>query len=204
MERKKALALASAATFVLGSTVVAVAWVSGASFLGFGGAATHRGASLGPGPSGGSPIPGVVRKTRNVYDRYVVDLGGADDAGSSAGAPAASPGVAATPGFTGTTTPPEGLPASASPAPRPPTRPPGEFEPPDTETPTPTPTPTTKPGVPTPTTTPAQSTTTIPTTTTTRPPGVPADWPNNKPIPPVPPNCRQPQLEDNGVWNCDH
>ena len=29
------------------------------------------------------------------------------------------------------------------------------------------------------------------------------DWPAGKPIPPIPPGCRQPQLEDNGVWNCD-
>ena len=43
-----------------------------------------------------------------------------------------------------------------------------------------------------------------PTTTTTRPPGVPADWPADRPIPPMPANCRHPQLEDNGVWNCDH
>ena len=42
------------------------------------------------------------------------------------------------------------------------------------------------------------------TTTTTRPPGVPKDWPADKPIPPMPPNCREPQLEDNGVWNCQH
>lgn len=37
-----------------------------------------------------------------------------------------------------------------------------------------------------------------------RPPGVPADWPAGKPIPPMPPNCKHPQLEDNGVWNCEH
>lgn len=24
----------------------------------------------------------------------------------------------------------------------------------------------------------------------------------NKPIPPSPANCQQPQLEDSGVWNC--
>jgi hypothetical protein len=40
------------------------------------------------------------------------------------------------------------------------------------------------------------------TTTTTWPTGVPRDWPADKPIPPMPANCRQPQLEDNGVWNC--
>jgi hypothetical protein len=42
------------------------------------------------------------------------------------------------------------------------------------------------------------------TTNTTRTPGVPRDWPADKPIPPMPANCRQPQLEDNGVWNCQN
>jgi hypothetical protein len=42
------------------------------------------------------------------------------------------------------------------------------------------------------------------TTTTTLPPGVPKDWPADKPIPPMPDGCRDPQLEDNGVWNCQH
>lgn len=44
------------------------------------------------------------------------------------------------------------------------------------------------------------------TTSTTLPPGarIPSDWPADKPIPPIPPGCRKPVLEDNGVWNCDH
>ncbi len=42
------------------------------------------------------------------------------------------------------------------------------------------------------------------TTVAPRPPGVPADWPADKPIPPMPAGCRQPQLEDDGVWNCQH
>jgi hypothetical protein len=43
-----------------------------------------------------------------------------------------------------------------------------------------------------------------PTTNVTprRPRGVPEDWPAGKPVPPMPPNCHEPQLEDNGVWNC--
>ena len=49
----------------------------------------------------------------------------------------------------------------------------------------------------------ATTTTVRATTTTTRPRGVPADWPAGKPIPPMPPNCEDPQLELNGVWNCD-
>lgn len=49
----------------------------------------------------------------------------------------------------------------------------------------------------------ASATTTSPSpTTTTRPPGVPKDWPADRPIPPMPAGCRQPQLEDNGTWNC--
>ena len=58
---------------------------------------------------------------------------------------------------------------------------------------------------PSPVATVAAPTTTAPrpsTTTTTWPVGVPRDWPANKPIPPMPANCQQPQLEDNGVWNC--
>ena len=58
----------------------------------------------------------------------------------------------------------------------------------------------------TPPTTPRVTTppTTAPPTGTTLPPGVriPSDWPPGKPIPPIPPGCKQPQLEDNGVWNC--
>lgn len=59
----------------------------------------------------------------------------------------------------------------------------------------------TPPAHPTPTTTTPPPPTV---TTSTLPPGVPADWPADKPIPPMPPGCRKPQLEDNGVWNCDH
>ena len=62
----------------------------------------------------------------------------------------------------------------------------------------------------------ATTTTIRPTTTTVKPttpttvkpaaaklpPGVPADWPAGKPIPPMPAHCSEPQLELNGVWNC--
>jgi hypothetical protein len=58
----------------------------------------------------------------------------------------------------------------------------------------------TPPVRPTTTTTPPPPTV----TTSTLPPGVPADWPPSKPIPPMPPGCQKPQLEDNGEWNCDH
>lgn len=50
---------------------------------------------------------------------------------------------------------------------------------------------------------PATTPTTVPkTTTTVRPPGVPLDWPAGKAIPPMPVPCPYPQLELNGVWNC--
>jgi hypothetical protein len=62
----------------------------------------------------------------------------------------------------------------------------------------PLPAPTTTSPTPAPTT-PAPTTTVEP-----RPPGVPSDWPTGKPIPPMPVDCREPQLEDNGVWNCQH
>jgi hypothetical protein len=47
-------------------------------------------------------------------------------------------------------------------------------------------------------------TTAPPAAAATYPPGVPASWPSGKPIPPMPSPCVQPQLEDNGVWNCQH
>jgi hypothetical protein len=48
------------------------------------------------------------------------------------------------------------------------------------------------------------TTTTVAAPTSTLPRGVPANWPVGKPIPPKPPNCVNGQLEDNGVWNCEH
>jgi hypothetical protein len=51
---------------------------------------------------------------------------------------------------------------------------------------------------------PTTTTTTRPVPVTTRPPEVPEDWPAGKPLPPIPPGCREPHLEDNGVWNCQH
>ena len=67
----------------------------------------------------------------------------------------------------------------------------------------PTTTTTAAPNTTNPTTTPAPTTTVKVTSTTVRPPGVPADWPAGKPIPPMPAGCKKPQLELNGVWNCD-
>ncbi len=55
-----------------------------------------------------------------------------------------------------------------------------------------------------PTVEPVTTTTAAPVPVTTRPPEVPEDWPAGKPLPPIPPGCREPHLEDNGVWNCQH
>jgi hypothetical protein len=52
-----------------------------------------------------------------------------------------------------------------------------------------------------PPTTPAPTTTT---TTATAKIEVPEDWPPGKPLHPMPPGCREPHLEDNGEWNCQH
>ncbi len=202
MERRKALAAASAATLILGSTIVAGASVTGASFLGFG-IGSHS-----SGQASGAPDPGFVVKTRNVYDRYVVVTPDSTQTGegaanrpvtsSRAGSvsqPAATTPTVANPEGNGST-PPSRPHTAAPPAPH-------ESAPTTAHE-----NPTTRPEIPAPTTAPTTappgSTTTIPTTTTTWPLGVPRDWPPGKPIPPMPPNCRQPQLEDNGVWNCDH
>jgi len=198
MERKKALAAAGTATLILGSTLVAGASMTGASFLGFGGNSNGKAASVAAGK------PGTIVKTRNIYDQFVVDTGsGATDGHTSAGWSAGgAPLAGATPTSTGTTVPnSEPNPSHDS---TPTSQPKASTSPqPGSTTHT---TPTTDAGAAlTPTTVaPAPSPTTIPTTTTTWPLGVPKDWPKNKPIPPMPPNCQQPQLEDNGVWNCDH
>jgi len=49
---------------------------------------------------------------------------------------------------------------------------------------------------------PLATSTATPITTTTRPPGVSADWPGDRRIRPAPPDCHDPQVEDNGLWNC--
>lgn len=197
MERTKALAASTAATLALGSGIVAAASITGASFLGFG-VVKHNARSTAAATPDGSK-PGVVVRTRNVYDRYVVETAnGTPPVGGGSGTTTGSPGGAGTPG----STPPTGT--SPEREPRAPTPTPTTSPPRTGKTPSNTPTtrpeePTTPPAV-TPTT-PAPSPTTIP---ATWPIGVPKDWPPDKPIPPMPPNCGQPQLEDNGVWNCDH
>ncbi len=200
MERKKALAAAGTATLILGSTLVAGASMTGASFLGFGGGTNGKAASAASG------TPGTIVKTRNIYDQFVVDTGsGATDGQNSAGWSAGGTPVAgATPTSTGTTVP-NSEPDPGHDSTTPTSKPKASTSKPATKPSTTNTTPTTDAGAAlTPTTVAAPSPTTLPTTTTTWPRGVPKDWPKDKPIPPMPPNCQQPQLEDNGVWNCDH
>ena len=134
--------------------------------------------------------PGFV--IQDVYELVPVDDGSGATSASAPGqtaaepandgAPTNSPATAevVTTGATGSGSISSG-PALANKAPTPAASPPTKVTPsPTTTTPAPTP------------------------TTTTLPPGVPADWPAGKPIPPMPAGCQKPQLEDNGVWNCDH
>ena len=200
MERRKALALSAAAVAVVVSGTIAIAATSRSGFLGFGGAsqpspaggeaaATAPGATPVPQAEGGvgqgtPSSPQVVTQYEDVVDRYVVRAGAS---------PAPAVGASAVP---------------SAPAADPSAPPPADGQAPTTTAPpvattsAPT-TPTTVTSAPT-TTAPRSPTTTVATTATTRPPGVPSDWPADKPIPPMPAGCRQPQLDDNGTWNCQH
>ncbi len=175
MQRRKALALAGAITLVLGSGLVASAAV-GVGFLGFGSGARDGVGSFTAPPLASASKPHVSIRSRDVYDRYVVDVPGQSHRASKRAATSSpTPAVIAAPLGAAPTTPPLAAPDS------------------DVG------------GHPTPPTvddTPAHSTPTTTVTPTTRPDGVPDDWPAAKPVPPMPPDCREPQLEDNGVWNC--
>ena len=199
---EKALAAASAATLILGSTVVAGASMTGASFLGFGGG-SHGNAGFGNGRGQARHRREDAQHLRQVRRRH--GRGRNRGYGIRRGN---RPGIASA-GTTPTTAGAPGPTSGPDPAtdPTTPTSQPGSPRRQTDETPAPvahTTTPTTQPGDESPATTVAPSPTTVPTTTTTWPRGVPKDWPKDKPIPPMPPNCREPQLEDNGVWNCDH
>lgn len=123
----------------------------------------------------------VVTEVQVVEDQIVVPR---PAAGASPGAVTAADGGDAT-------GPSAAAPTAAAPAPA--------AVP--TTSPAPAPAPTAAPT----TTRPSTTTTTRPTTTTSSlPPGVPKDWPVGKPIPPMPAGCIDGQLEDNGVWNCQH
>ena len=205
MERQKALALAAAVTCVLGSTGVAAAAVGGTSLLGFGGGNDVQYAALSGSRAGGNSIE-VVRRTKDVYDKFVVDT---PTTSAARRARAKSTPVAVPPART-VVAPLVPSPSSSKtvrsgggsagvhrrrPEQKPTTVRKAPARPPAQATSAPT------SGVSDPQD-PPTTTTVAPVTTTTRPPGVPRDWPAGKPIPPMPPNCKQPQLEDNGVWNC--
>jgi len=188
MERKRAMAVAATVTCVLGSSAVALAATTGVPVLGFGRTHAADAAEVSTlwQTSTAQQARRVVTRTKDVFDEVVVDVPERDAASATpAYAPAAV--VATTPAPTNGVAPlprthersrhrrhhdDVGMPST--------TRPPED----DADGP------------------PASSTTSLSTTTTTRPPGVPADWPPDKPIPPMPSNCREPQLEDNGLWNC--
>jgi hypothetical protein len=202
MERRKALAFAAAVTGTLGTASVAVAAVGGLSVLGFG--AVHHDTRLSSLASYQSGPDGVVIRTKDVYDRVTVEGGGSAAATrsvalASGAAPALSdPAIA--PGPEAAVGPSRGVKThrrrATKTVPRSAPRTPATTSTTEPARSSETP----KPGAPAP---PAVTTTTMaPVTTTTRPRGVPADWPPGKPIPPMPPNCGQPKLEDNGVWNC--
>ena len=203
VDRRKAIAFATAITCVLGSTTVAFASVGGGSLLGFGGT---RGTGIGTVSAGrieAADAPGVVRRTKNVYDEVVVGSSEKPSSGSAAFASARTPEAqpATNVPATQTVTPSPDATRSRRPVrgARSDTRHTSNRSESSPKEPTTEPVHEPEPEPTTSTT----STTSPPVTTTTRPRGVPGDWPPNKPIPPMPPNCHRPQLEDNGVWNCE-
>jgi hypothetical protein len=199
MDRRKALALAAATTAALGSATVAFAAVSGVSLLGFGVAHATRLGSLTSYQPTYRRSAGVVTiiRTKNVYDRVVVGDVAAAAAKTtvpsiSVAAPAPQPARdVAAPAVVA----PNAKAVRRHPVPATPTTRPARSR----RSPTSTTERTPEPRPPSTTTTPVRA---VPPTTTTRPPGVPGDWPPGRPVPPIPPNCGHPELEDNGVWNC--
>jgi hypothetical protein len=197
VERRIALALAAAGASTLAAGVITASAVGVVPLLGFDGVRPHSQAAAPVASAHATPgaEPRIVTQLRDVYDDVVVGALDADSAGKRVNAvPAVNSGPAG--GATPVANRPESAPVTASPVTTP-AAPPAPT--PTTAGPTPTTAgpPALAPGATT-------TTTRAPTTTTTRPPGVPSDWPANKPIPPMPAGCQQPQLEDNGVWNCDH
>jgi hypothetical protein len=182
MERKQALALASAATAVVGGGIVAAAALSGASILGFGGrASAHDFAAVTPVVAQPAARSRVVVRTKNVYDRIVVATTSTPTAARSSqpnvGSTVPAPVLATTPTTAGATRPatePNRSDDGAS-------GPSSTVAPPSDDVST-----TVPPSPP----------------TTVRGPEIPDDWPAGKPIPPIPPNCHEAELHLNGVWEC--
>ncbi len=189
MERKRAMAVAATATCVLASSAVALAATVGAPVLGFGRSHAADAAQVATVREAATAQPArrVVTRTKDVFDTVVVDV---PEGGTASVARAGDPAA---------TVAPERMPAGRDARPRRSTEPPRRPRRKRTLDPIPT---TARPDVIEPDSPPATATTVPATTSMTRPRGVPADWPRDKPIPPMPPDCHQPQLEDNGVWNC--
>ena len=202
-DRRTRLVSAAVAVMFVASCVLAVA-VAGVFDIPGG----HRVVVPAPVSAEQAEAPTTVVETRFVDDPYYV--ASEPIGGSTSDSPAAAPGglrpqaspALSVPGVDpGGGTPATGALDSApaagagpqvAPVPRP------------ALAPTPSPT---APSVTTPPAAGPQATVPGPTTTsTTLPAGarIPRDWPPGKPIPPIPPGCRKPVLEDNGVWNCDH
>lgn len=199
MERKRALAIAGATTLMVGSAIVAGAAVGGATLLGFGGEGNGPGSfTLAEQPvvateQATTPTTEhvkVVTKTRDVFDRQVVvdppavtppapDDGSQDPSGST-GSGTGDVGNPAT----GGTNSDDGANHDATNHDA--TNGDGNDDPVTTKTTTPT-------------SVPASHHEDSGGSVT---PEIPEDWPADKPIPPMPANCLEPHLEDNGVWNC--
>ena len=160
--------------------------IAGAADLGAAAAAavTATAASAGPTAPADTPAPGAIATAPPQ-----TSAGAAPDAPRSESPASTTPPAPAT--TAGAPTPA----ATAAPSP--------------TAAPAPTAAPTTQPRAPAPTAAPTTQPP-APTVTTAAPAiagvpqgaRIPSDWPASKPIPPIPPGCKMPQLEDNGVWNC--
>ena len=154
------------------------------------------------------------RTKRDVYDRYVVGTGPAADPASFASANGRPTGAAAAAGASaaapwGTTETPTTLAADPGAGPG---ADGGTGTSPDPEAPRVATRPETVPAtVPStePDTAPPTTPTTVPTTNPQPEVHVPRNWPKGAQLPPIPANCREPQLTWDGVdtstavWHCD-
>lgn len=201
MERRLALATAGAVAATLGIGTVCFAALGGGNLLGLSG----DGGAAKIVPAGAVEQVTKVVVVHSADTTIVVAPTGTD--GTSPAAPASPVAVSA-----------PVVPVVGTAAPTPTTAPAAAPDPTVASTTKPTTATTAKPTAttvkPVTTTSAAPATTAPPSTaapttvkpvtsTTSRPRGVPADWPAGKPIPPMPPGCQDPQLELNGVWNCD-
>jgi hypothetical protein len=123
MERRKALALAGAATLVLGTSVVAASALGGLGLLGFG---ASEASGIGAFTTSPTTASNSVTRTRDVYDTYVVGDGtdpavtGTPSSGTTpAGSPSELPEVDGTPDLPPGAGTPTGNPASTPPTSRP-------------------------------------------------------------------------------------